>query len=791
MGDDVSSKRSREHRPRCSTGRNALFALFIGGILAYGAGFAWYMLDQFDLVDLLRPRTLGNVDDAFYYSQIAYHLSAGKFSTFDGGITQTNGYHPLWMLLITPFYWVFDKEAALFGIKAFEIMLIAGGVVLIVLAARICRLPYILLIAALPVLYLQRGMLLGMEAAAALFMLGLLFFALSLYARSSSRWRWFLTAVAISLPWVRLEFMAISLAATAALCLIEWLWQERPPGLIRSIRALHAVAPLLGAVAGILVYFAYNGIVFGGIVPVSGATKQAWSQGRFENEGGYNLVGNLQRTLQVPALNYELLLAAGLCACILLVWWSTRHSRRREEWPFLVFLVGVFGLAAGHLAKFAQTVLTVYPRPGVEPWYFVPAYLMMALAVPVFCYLAIYCGRWLVGPKSPRAANRLSLGIIITGTLFLVVKTNFEGPFGHVKYGNRSNFQNGDRAWAPAYLITRVMNRVLPEDSIVGTWDAGIIGYFSRFPVVNLDGLVNSYDYLHAPKSYDAIGRMPPQYGEQIGITHYIRYSDFGAPDPHGNEVLLFQGTPFGTSGNRVLDFRVWAAKPPPAWDELDSNAYFWERIRPHFHFESDGVGVFVEDRMAQVLAKDCEPEHIRQKIFAFSWFPAESATAESVRYVWRDPRVNHLGYCVEAFELPHNALSPVRVEAMSLHEYLANMQPVISSTFDVYLSGNQLTYVKERCKQNDVDARFFLHLDPVNVNDLPGHRKQYGFDNLDFDYRQFGGLIEEGICVVNRDLPDYDIAAIRTGQYVPGEGQVWEGVFMVGLSNSSPSSNQ
>ena len=26
--------------------------------------------------------------------------------------------------------------------------------------------------------------------------------------------------------------------------------------------------------------------------------------------------------------------------------------------------------------------------------------------------------------------------------------------------------------------------------------------------------------------------------------------------------------------------------------------------------------------------------------------------------------------------------------------------------------------------------------------------------------------------------LPEYDITRIRTGQYVPGEGQVWKGKF-------------
>ncbi len=73
----------------------------------------------------------------------------------------------------------------------------------------------------------------------------------------------------------------------------------------------------------------------------------------------------------------------------------------------------------------------------------------------------------------------------------------------------------------------------------------------------------------------------------------------------------------------------------------------------------------------------------------------------------------------------------------------------------------------------------FFLHLDLVDVNDLPSHRKQYGFDNLDFAFTVYG-LIGGGVCIARRDLPDYAIAAIRTGQFVPGEGQIWNGSFEV-----------
>ena len=114
--------------------KNLPLLAFLCSILAYGGLLAWHMLANFDLVNLVRDVSL---DDSFYYFQIARNLAEGKFSTFDGGITRTNGYHPVWMLLITPFYWMFDPETALFGIKAFEYLLIAGAVILIVLVGTL------------------------------------------------------------------------------------------------------------------------------------------------------------------------------------------------------------------------------------------------------------------------------------------------------------------------------------------------------------------------------------------------------------------------------------------------------------------------------------------------------------------------------------------------------------------------------------------------------------------------------------------------------------------------------
>ena len=633
--------------------RNALFALFIGGILVYGAGFAWYMLAHFDLINLLRDV---NHDDAFYYFQIAFNLVEGKFSTFDGGITRTNGYHPLWLFLITPFYWVFDKEAALFAIKAFEIMLVAGGVALVTAATRLARMPWVLMFAALPMLYPHRGLFSGLEAAAALFMLGLFILTACLFARSPVRWKWPLAAVAFALPWVRLEYIAVSLATTGALCLIERAQQDRPSGAplgvrARSMLSVKAVVPFLTAGAGILVYFAYNRLVFGGIVPVSGATKAAWSDNIWEAEGGYSLTKNFQETLQIYVFDLELLVALEICAYLLLVWWFARRSRSREDWLLLAFLAGVFGLAAGHLAKFAQTVLTIHPSYANYSWYFVLAYLMMALIIPVRCYVAIHFIRRFVGPRSHRAANILCLCIVAIATIFLSARADFTSPF---RFVDRASASTGHDDRVASHMGVQVMNRLLPEESVVGSWDAGIVGYFSRFPVVNLDGLANSYDYYMAALK----GEITTTFYQRYGITHFANLRPEASKCPL---TCLFEGPPSPYIEDK-LQFKLYPAEPPETSSGgLNRSDWFWQRMEPHFDHWSDGIGLIVDGRMAQAFVRDCAPAEMHGGPLVFSWLDEDETVSRTWR-LWEDANENSLGFCVNAFELPNDARPPIRI---------------------------------------------------------------------------------------------------------------------------------
>ena len=128
----------------------------------------------------------------------------------------------------------------------------------------------------------------------------------------------------------------------------------------------------------------------------------------------------------------------------------------------------------------------------------------------------------------------------------------------------------------------------------------------------------------------------------------------------------------------------------------------------------------------------------------------------------------------------------------MKTDEYLANRVgerlPAIRSGFDVYLVENRLFYVKEPCGQDDVETQFFLHVYPVVPDDLPDHRRRYGFDNLDFGLDEHGdGRMEwggpdtriGGMCLAEVPLPEYNIATIRTGQFVVTEDgfhHIWNG---------------
>ena len=84
--------------------------------------------------------------------------------------------------------------------------------------------------------------------------------------------------------------------------------------------------------------------------------------------------------------------------------------------------------------------------------------------------------------------------------------------------------------------------------------------------------------------------------------------------------------------------------------------------------------------------------------------------------------------------------------------------------------------------------APFFLHVHPSDPPlDIPANlrllqsrfpnrgraQRPPAFDNLDFTFHDRGALLDEK-CVAVVTLPDYEIARIRTGQFLPVAGELW-----------------
>ena len=118
------------------------------------------------------------------------------------------------------------------------------------------------------------------------------------------------------------------------------------------------------------------------------------------------------------------------------------------------------------------------------------------------------------------------------------------------------------------------------------------------------------------------------------------------------------------------------------------------------------------------------------------------------------------------------------------LHEALISGDfggPLARSTFDIHLGDRALIYLKRPCDADDAQAKFLLHIFPVDEGDLPPSRRQFGFDNFDFPFHRRGEFLN-GECIVERPLPDYPIDRIRTGQFVLGEAPQWKAEFPVNM---------
>lgn len=420
-------------------------------------------------------------DDPFYYFTIARNFVSEHGFSFDT-VEPTNGFHPLWMFLILPiFKFVHDPIVAIHSVLTLAALLDTLSLLLIFKLLEKChvRIEITVVIAAvysvLPLLLSTSGALNGLETS---LNITLLLAFLILYHQIFEQ-----PAVPRSLAlrfglYSGLLFLARTDNGILLACSFVFLvWNRR-----RSMSTLNPVF-VSAATAGIVLlpWLLWSYENFGSLVQVSGLSvgyfmrelvaRGGWTIADYgkqfvRNSGvilgyipGYLKEAHVLSWPNLPNIAFWGVLSLGL--------FRARH--RSDLWekakPWLGPGISVFIFLLVHTLRGVQ----------LRGWYYAS---MLPIAI---LFVAITLEQ--IAQFDPRRRVISWVAGIICGYSVLVSIVRLLPP---------------GCGETDAYRMIQVVNDTLPEGSRVGSWNAGLFGYFfTRGQVVNLDGLVNNRAYEH------------------------------------------------------------------------------------------------------------------------------------------------------------------------------------------------------------------------------------------------------------------------------------------------------
>jgi hypothetical protein len=416
----------------------------------------------------LPPQSLAFLisDDAYYYFLTAHNIAKGLGSTFDG-TNLTNGYHPQWMLLIVPIYYLIDDlDNALKGVVLIQFLLAVCSACFIYMLNKLkygkngAILSVILYITLFSPSVLMFN---GLESGLFIFWIVFSFYLIERYDLLSPKATYsktmLLGLLLAGMVTARLDsaFIVVALALLRSVFFIR----NEKRNLIHLIKLYfptYFVFFLLVAP-----YFIWNYVVFSHFTPISGAIKST-----FPNIYSGNQLGLASLPFVVPFLF--------IFACILfLLLFNLREFSRTyvEKWRYSGKEMFGVSLAIGCMIHLIWTVL--YMSFGVYQWHFV-AY------IPVIIYYVNYFLQRLPNLRVYRDQALMRNPILIASAVMAVL---FNGVVSLDK-----GIHHADRIKAARWAYGNIA-----KDEAVAMSDAGAFAYFSSRRTVNLDGLINSYEF--------------------------------------------------------------------------------------------------------------------------------------------------------------------------------------------------------------------------------------------------------------------------------------------------------
>ncbi|MGH9607819.1 MAG: hypothetical protein ACRD3N_19195 [Terracidiphilus sp.] len=503
-------------------------------IAVLGAAFLWCAISMF------RAPYRFPVDDAFFYLVIANNFAHGLGSTFTG-IGVTNGYHPLWMLLIALVSWVspLGKAALIYEVCALQFCLMLFGIAIVFKIYKGSFFHSAWAVVIFEVIFLGKGTLSLMEIwlAAPLLLLAIFFLQRLQDAPSqAARTRLLLGVTLMACSLARLELTLTSLFFWVAAIAITHNSQQ--PGIETSVKAKTwfraVIVSLPGMIltpAAIIAYMVVNRIYFESATPISGRIKSSFPHPHFQLSG---FIGLFLFAVLVIGL------AAGFIAA--------RKPRKLASMPSALSLA-LIALWCGLAASLTYDVLFSFP----SQWYFVAGYTFIILGLPLLLGSAI--GK----RRSLHVAGICALAIVACALNWLRGSTNFViNPQLVSQAGTLRRVSE-----IPGYSVGLQLNSMLPPQSGLLVRDApGILAYYTDLRVFPADGLV-------APDTYSS--DVVKEGALAYFCKHNIRY--VLSPDPTPGHPFLRGALQERMENGRIV-FTVYAPvglKPAGGWTVPDA----------------------------------------------------------------------------------------------------------------------------------------------------------------------------------------------------------------------------
>lgn len=506
-----------------------------------------------------------NTDDAFYYFKTAQNIVEGQGVTFDG-VARTNGFHPLWMILLLPIF-TLAKVNLILPLRLVIALQVTLGLGSALILFRFCRQRcsgWVAFLVALfwaftPLIYevVYKG---GTEAGLNAFFLVLLWWQFYQVSEQLARGKINFSRIVLlggiaSLALLsRLDNVYLVFIVGGWLLLRFW----RQPGeefltLLSTLKwwlklGFSYFTPLVTTLGA---YLVVNQIYFSSAMPVSGKIKRWWGTQKYTVYGNppkdlddffeeffsaTNSVGPWAVVMDPlhrfsawfgalgPGLKWlcGLAVVALMGLLIILVYRNRKYFLETIwHWNLIPLLIScliqiVYYKALGHVAQ--------------KGWYWIAEMFFVVLLLGILFEIV---ARQI--ERLPQGRNLLAISALILTAALLM-------PYAQFSYRALTNSDPTDEHF---YLQrAHFLEENTEPGALIGMTGSGSSGYFVQDrTVVNLDGLISSMEYFVHLQNATA-----DEYLESIGVDYIF-----------GNAYILQHSNPYQwIFENRLGEFRYF-----------------------------------------------------------------------------------------------------------------------------------------------------------------------------------------------------------------------------------------